>query len=149
MILIGWGPKFHQHHDRMGIWTTRTQDNSYPSQLVPRTIRTQVNSYPERLVPKSTRTQVTSCPGQLVHRMIRTQDNSYQRKLLPKAFPTQGIASKTDTQKCSVIRTFQNIIAHTYTRIPILWLYTLKIFRWRLALLSNFLYSIFPRSPVL
>ena len=48
------------------LWTTRTQDNSYPRQLAPRTTRTQDNSYPRRLVPKTTGTQDNSYPGQLV-----------------------------------------------------------------------------------
>ena len=39
-----------------GIGTTRTQDKSYPGQLVPMTTRTQDNSYPGQLVPKTTRT---------------------------------------------------------------------------------------------
>ena len=60
-----------------GIWTTRTQDNSYPGQLVPRTTRTQDNSYPGQLVPKTTRTQDNSYPGQLVPKTTRIQDNSY------------------------------------------------------------------------
>ena len=60
-----------------GIWKTRTQDNSYPGQLVPRTTRTQDNSYPGQLVPKTTRTQDNSYPGQLVPKTTRIQDNSY------------------------------------------------------------------------
>ena len=96
-----------------GIWTTRTQDNSCPGQLVPRTTRTKVNSYPGQLVPKttraqdnssqdnsypgqlvtkSTRTLVTLCPGQLVPMTICTQDNSYSRQLIPKTIPTQGMS---------------------------------------------------------
>ena len=60
-----------------GLWTTRTQDNSYPGQLVPKTTRTQDNSYPRRLVPKTTRTQENSYPGQLVPRTTRTQQFGY------------------------------------------------------------------------
>ena len=60
-----------------GLWTTRTQDNSYPGQLVPKTTRTQDNPYPRQLVPKTTRTQDNSYPRQLVPRTTRTQDNSY------------------------------------------------------------------------
>ena len=37
-----------------GIRTTRTQDNSYPRQLVPKTTRTQENSYPRQIAPKTT-----------------------------------------------------------------------------------------------
>ena len=43
-----------------GIFTTRTQDNSYPRQLVPRTTRTQDNSCPGQLIPRTTRTQICS-----------------------------------------------------------------------------------------
>ena len=60
-----------------GLWTTRSQDNSYPGQLVPKTTRTQDNSYPGQLVPKTTRTQDNSYPRQLVPKTTRTQDNSY------------------------------------------------------------------------
>ena len=41
-----------------GIWTTRTQDNSYPGQLVPNIAGTQDNSYPGHLVPKTTGARV-------------------------------------------------------------------------------------------
>ena len=34
----------------VGIWTTRTHDNSYPRQLIPRTTRTQDESYLGKLV---------------------------------------------------------------------------------------------------
>ena len=60
-----------------GLWTTRTQDNSYPGQLVPKTTRTQDNLYPRQLVPKTTRTQDNSYPGQLVPRTTRTQEFGY------------------------------------------------------------------------
>ena len=61
----------------LGIWTTRTQDNSYPLQLVPRTTRTQDNSYPGQLLLKTTRTQDNSYPGQLLPKTTRTKDNSF------------------------------------------------------------------------
>ena len=67
-----------------GLWTTRTQDNSYPGQLVPKTTRTQDDSYPGQLVPKTTRTQDNSYPGQLVpYRLaitITREDNGIQLK---------------------------------------------------------------------
>ena len=49
---------------QLGIWTTRTQDNSF----VPKTTHTQGNSYPDLLVPKTTRTQ-DNCrwPGDTVN----------------------------------------------------------------------------------
>ena len=68
---------------------TRSQDNSYPGQLVPKTTRTQDNSYPGQLVPKTTRTQDNSYPGQLVPKTTRTQDNSYPGQLVPKTTRTQ------------------------------------------------------------
>ena len=49
-------------HVVTGVWTTRTQDNSYPGQLVPKTTRTQDDSYLRQLVPKTTRTQDNSYP---------------------------------------------------------------------------------------
>ena len=80
-----------------GIWTTRTQVNSHPGQLVFKTTHTQDNSsqdnsYPGQLVPKSTRTLVTLCPGPLVPMTILTQDNSYSRQPIPKTVPTQGMS---------------------------------------------------------
>ena len=59
-------------------------DNSYPRQLVPKTIRTQDNSYPRRLIPKTTRTQDNSYPRRLVPRTTRTQDDSYPSKFVPR-----------------------------------------------------------------
>ena len=67
----------------MGIWTTRTQDNSYPGQLVPKTTHTQSISYPSQLVPRTTRTQDNPYRGQLVPKTTRTQDNSYPSQLVP------------------------------------------------------------------
>ena len=61
-----------QHSIMAGIWTTHTQDNSYPRQLVPRTTRTQDKSYPGQLVPKTTRTHDNSYTRQLVPRSTRT-----------------------------------------------------------------------------
>ena len=91
-----------------GLWTTRTQDNSYPGQLVPKTTRTQDNSYPRQLVPRTTRTQDNSYPGQLVPKTTRTQDNSYPRQLVPKttraqdnSYPGQLVPRTTRTQQFS------------------------------------------------
>ena len=87
-----------------GISTTRTQDTSYPGQLVPRTrqlvprtTRAQDNSYPWQLVHKTTITQDDSYPGQLVPRTTRTQDDSFQaqvvpRTTLPKLYPGQLVS---------------------------------------------------------
>ena len=68
---------FNYLANTMGIWTTRTQDHSYPGQLVPRTTRTQDSSYPRQLVPRTSRTQDNSYPRQLVPSTSRTQANSY------------------------------------------------------------------------
>ena len=69
--------------------TTRIQDNSYPGQLVPRqlvprTTSTQVNSYPGHLVPRPTRTHDNSYPGQLVLQTTHTQDSSYPGHVVSK-----------------------------------------------------------------
>ena len=56
------------------IWTPRTQDNSYPGQLVPRTTGTQGDLCPRQLVPRTTRTLDESYPGQLLPKTTRTQD---------------------------------------------------------------------------
>ena len=86
-------------HGALYIWDL---DNSYPSQLAPRTTRIQDNSYPgqlvpRQLVPRTTSTQVNSYPGHLVPRplvpmTIRIQDNSYSRQPIPKTVPTQGMS---------------------------------------------------------
>ena len=64
---------------------TRTQDNTYPGQLVSKTTRSQDNSYPGQLVTKTTRTKITltqenSYPGKIVLKETRTQDNLYPGK---------------------------------------------------------------------
>ena len=89
----------------MGIWTTRTQDNSYPGQLVPRTTRTKDNSYPGRLVPRTIRTQDDSYPGQLVPKTTITKDDSYPGQLVPRttrtkddSYPGQLVLRTTRTQ---------------------------------------------------
>ena len=46
----------YRHVVRMGIWTTRTQDNSYPGQLVPKTTRTHELSWVRVVLG-------TTCPG--------------------------------------------------------------------------------------
>ena len=83
----------------------RDLDNSYPRQLVPRTIRTQDDSYPGQLVPKSTRAQVNSYPRQLVPGTTRTQDNSYLGHRVPRptrthdnSYPRQLVLRTTHTQ---------------------------------------------------
>ena len=72
-------------HTALGLWSTRTQDISYPRQLVPKTTRTQDISYRRQLVPKTTSTQDNSYPGQLVP----SQGDSYPRQLIPKTTRTQ------------------------------------------------------------
>ena len=72
-----------------GIWTTRTQDNSCPGQLVPRqlvprTTRNQINSYPGHLVSRPTRTHDNLYPGQLVFQTTHTQDSSYPGHVVSK-----------------------------------------------------------------
>ena len=104
-------------------------DNSYPRQIVPRTIvpkrpRTQVNSYPEQLAQKGTRTQDNSYPvnsytGHLVPRTtrtqaIRTQDNSYSRQLVPKTIATQSMSNRRQLIR-SVTSTGPDIITQTHT----------------------------------
>ena len=66
----------------------RIMDNSYPRQLIPRTIRTQDNSYPGQLVPKTT----------------RTQDNSYPRQLVPKT-NADGLATQWIRASTSIVHT--------------------------------------------
>ena len=73
------------------IWTTRTQDNSYPRELVPRTTRTPDDSYPGQLVSRTPRTQDNyyptqddSYPGQLVPRTTRTQGDSLPAQVVPR-----------------------------------------------------------------
>ena len=59
------------------LWLARTRDNSYPiqfvpkdnscpGQLIPKTTCTRVNSYPRQLLKKTIRIQGKSCPGQFV-----------------------------------------------------------------------------------
>ena len=96
-----------------GIWTTRTQNNSYPRQLVPNTTRTQDNSYQSQLVPMTTRTQDNSYPGQLVPRQLvprttRNQINSYPGHLVSRPtrthdnlYPGQLVFQTTHTQDSS------------------------------------------------
>ena len=71
-----------------GFMETRTQDNSYPGQLVPKTTRTHDNLCPRQLVLRTTRTQDNSYPRRLEPRRTRTQGNSYPRQLVPRTTRT-------------------------------------------------------------
>ena len=126
-------------------------DNSYPRQIVPRTIvpkrpRTQVNSYPEQLAQKGTRTQDNSYPSQLVHRPPCAQDNSYSGNSYPRqlvlmttrtqdnCYPEHVESKTTDTLIRSVTRTGPDIITQTHT-----YLFYNYILWYKLLLVSNVL----------
>ena len=70
--------------DLTGLWTTRTQDISYPRQLVPNTTRTRDKSYPRQWIPKTTRTKTlcNPCSNQLKPKTTRIQDQSYLKQLV-------------------------------------------------------------------
>ena len=112
--------------------TIRTQGNSYPGQLVPKTTRTQDNSYPRQLVPRTTRTQYNSYPGQLVPRTTRTQYNSYPGQLVPRttrtldnSYPGQLVPRTTRTQDNS----YPGQLEPKTTRTHVVWymLYDMKL----------------------
>ena len=55
-----------------GLWTIRTEDNAYLSQLVLKTTCSHDNSYPRHLAPRTTRNQDNSYPGQVLSKATRT-----------------------------------------------------------------------------